>query len=88
MFCATEEDTKHLMYALVKDSDSDTVQLNVSKSEIIKKMKKKDAYIGAIALVNVQQPSGKQYDDFVYVFEPAFLGQLKSEQVITTMGLF
>lgn len=36
MFCATEEDTKHLMYALVKDSDSDTVQLNVSVIFILK----------------------------------------------------
>ena len=47
-----------------------------------------NAYVGAYALINIKHKNGNAYDDFVFMFEPAYLGKLKSSKVITAIGLF
>lgn len=51
-------------------------------------MGEKQAYVGAYVLINIKHKNGTAYDNFVFMFEPAYLGKLKSTKVITATGLF
>lgn len=50
--------------------------------------KKSSAYIGAYALVLVEHEDGGMSDDFVFLYDPAFMGQFTSSKIISTFGLF
>lgn len=44
--------------------------------------------MGAYVVINVKHKNGSSYDDYVYMFEPVYLGKLNSSKVITATGFF